>query len=381
MLRKCTIPFAQPYIGSSEIKGVKHCLRSGWLTTGSRSFEFEKKIGDYIGSKYNIATSSCTAALHLALKAVGIGPGDEVIISPITFVSAVNAIEYCSGTAVFADVEEDTLNLDIDSIKNAITCRTKAIIVTHYGGHACNLEAINELAKQYNLYVIEDAAHAFGAEYKGKKIGDSNNLVCFSFYATKNITCGEGGMISTNNPDWIERIKELRLHGMTNDAWNRYSISGSPLYDVNEVGFKYNLTDIAATIGLEQLKKSEQFLKKRAKIVHQYRHGIKERAINCRPLAQKTYAKSSNYLFTIILNEKADRTRVIADLKAARICTSILFTPVYKFTCYRKKYILAEKTCPICESLYSRLISLPIFVGLRSGQVNYVLNMLQKVLQ
>lgn len=371
------VTFAQPDLNYKEYSNVKKCLKSRWLTTGNLVRKFENKVGEYINSKYNIAVSSCTAAVHLSLIALGISSGDEVITSSMTFVSTVNVIEHCGATPIFVDVEKNTLNIDVKKIENAITDKTKAIIITHYAGQPCDLDAINILANKYSIPIIEDAAHAFGAKYKNKYIGNSNNLVCFSFYATKNITTGEGGMISTNNPKYVETIEMLRLHGMTKDAWNRYSITGTPLYDVLHPGYKYNMTDISAAIGLKQLEKSSYFLKRRSRIVNIYRKEIIGRGLPCQVLEEKNYCDSSNYLFTIILNEGINRDDLISKLKKRGVGVSVLFIPVTEFSYYKSKYEDASKATPVCLSIMNNIISLPLFTSMKGREIKYVIKILR----
>ena len=264
------IPFHAPEIGDAEIESVVETLRSGWLTSGTKVKRFEDDFVEYIGSKHAVAVNSGTAALHLALDAIGIRPDDEVIVPTMTFTATAEVVLYFQAKPVLVDCQEDTLNLDPKQIEAAITSKTKAIIPVHFGGQPCDMTPILEIAKTHKLYVVEDAAHALPASYEGKKIGTIGDITCFSFYATKTITTGEGGMATTENSEWAERMRMMSLHGISHDAWKRYTKEGSWYYEILNPGFKYNLTDIAAAIGIEQLKKCDEFRKAREKIAKIY---------------------------------------------------------------------------------------------------------------
>jgi len=253
------IPFSLPWIEQQEIEGVIDTLKSGWLTTGSKVKEFEEKFAALVGAKYAVALNSCTAALHLALEVIGLKGGEEVITSPMTFAATAEVIRYFKAKPVFVDIQPDTMNIDPQKIlaylENVNTSKVKALIPVHFAGHPCDMDAIVRIAKKYNLKVIEDAAHAFPAKYKGKTIGTIGDITCFSFYANKNITTAEGGMATTENKKWADQIKCMSLHGISKDAWKRYTAKGSWYYEIIAPGYKYNLTDIAAAIGLAQLEK------------------------------------------------------------------------------------------------------------------------------
>src|SRR3989304_7015918 len=257
------IPFHKPYITEDETSELLDTVKSGWLTMGPKTISFEKEFSCYIGSKHSIALSSCTAALHLGLKVVGIRPQEEVIIPTMTFTATAEVVCYFNAKPVLVDVERDTHNMDVSKIESAITPKTRAIIEVHYGGQPCDMDRILEIAKRYYLFVIEDAAHSLPAWYNGEKIGTIGDITCFSFYVTKPLSTGEGGMATTENDDWAERMKILRLHGISKDAWKRYSSEGSWYYEVMEAGYKYNMTDIQAAIGLLQLYKLPQFQARR----------------------------------------------------------------------------------------------------------------------
>jgi len=260
--KKFLLPF-RPTIEKEEIKEVVDTLKSGWLTTGPKVQRFEKMVREYIGCKEAIALSSCTAGLHLSLVAANIGSGDEVITTPFTFISTANVILHQGGRPVFVDIKKDTFNIDPLKIEKAITKRTKAIIPVHYAGQPCQMDEILKIAKRHNLVVIEDAAHAIGAKYKGKKIGTIGDYTCFSFYAAKNLTTAAGGMICLQDSKLARKLKILSLHGISKDAWKRYSSRGSWYYEVLQPGYKDNMTDIQASLGIHQLEKLERFIKKK----------------------------------------------------------------------------------------------------------------------
>ena len=268
------IPFHKPYVTEEEINEVVDTVRSGWWTTGPKTIKFEKKFNSFIGSKYSVSANSWTAAAHLALEAIGLQKGDEVIIPAITFTATAEIICYFGAKPVIVDVQPDTFNIDPIEIERAITSKTKAIIPVHYGGQPCDMDEISGIANKHHLRVIEDAAHAIPASYKGKKIGTISDVTCFSFYATKPLATGEGGMLCTNDQAIADRSSIMRLHGINSDAWKRYTSEGSWFYEVVAPGFKYNFTDIQAALGLAQLKKIDFLWKCRKEINDQYNKGF-----------------------------------------------------------------------------------------------------------
>jgi perosamine synthetase len=369
------IPFHKPYITDEEIEEVVDSIRSGWLTMGPKTQKFEEEFKKYIGCAFAIAVNSCTAALHLSLKIIGIKEGDEVIIPTMTFTATGEVVTYFGAKPVLVDVDKETHNISVEAIEKAITPRTKAIIPVHYGGQPCDMDEIMEIAKKYNLYVIEDAAHALPASYKDKRVGTIGDITCFSFYATKTLATGEGGMITTENGEWADRMRILRLHGISRDAWKRYTKEGSWYYEVIEAGYKYNMTDIQAALGIAQLKKLEWMQQKRAQIADRYNLSFKDsELINL--LSNKFDRTSAWHLYVIRLNIEAlriDRAGFIEALKEQGIGTSVHFIPLHRHPFYRNKFGYNPKSFPMAEWIYERSISLPIYPGMTEKEVDFVI--------
>jgi len=377
------IPFHKPYITENEINKVVDTIRFGWLTMGPETIEFEKAFNKYIGSKYSVAVNSCTAALHLALKSINLQAGDEVIIPTMTFASSGEVVCYFGAKPVLVDVEKNTHNIDISKIEKIITSKTKAIIPVHYGGQPCDMDEIMEIAKKYNLYVIEDAAHSLPAYYKGKKIGTIGDITCFSFYATKTLTTGEGGMVTTKNSEWAEKIKILRLHGISKDAWKRYSKEGSWYYEITDLGYKYNMTDVQAALGISQLKKVERMWKMRQEIARKYNN-----TFGSLPEITIPFIKSNRttawHLYVIKLNGgalKIDRNRFIEELGKRGINTSVHFIPLHRHPFYRKKICSKSENFPNADWIYERIISLPIYPGMKKNEVETVIEAVKNTIK
>jgi dTDP-4-amino-4,6-dideoxygalactose transaminase len=369
-MRDTFLPFSPPLIGEEEIDEVVDTLKSDWITTGPKTKKFEDEFKNYFNAPAALALNSCTAALHTSLIALGIGQGDEVITTPMTFCSTVNVIEHVGARPVLVDVEPDTLNIDPEKIERAITPRTRAIIPVHYSGHPAELDYIYEIAEKYNLFVIEDAAHAVSAKYKGKFIGSSSNPVCFSFYATKNLTTAEGGML-TGNPEFIEKARVISLHGMSRDAWKRYSKEGSWYYEVVTPGFKYNMTDIQASLGIWQLRKLGRFQARRREIVKMYNeHFSKEEALEI-PV-ERQHVEHAWHLYVLRLNASAlkiGRNEFIEELAKRNIGTSVHFIPVHIHPYYKKKYNYKPEDFPVAYSNYLRMVSIPLCPKLTDNDV------------
>lgn len=368
------IPFHRPYITDDEIDAVVGTLKKHWLTMGDKTMEFEKRFSDYLGVKSSIAVNSCTAALHLALKVMGLREGDEVIVPSITFVSTAGVVRYFNALPVLVDVERDTHLIDVHKVEDKITERTKAIIPVHYAGQPCDMDAIMAIAEKHSLYVIEDAAHSLPAWYRDKKIGTIGDITCFSFYATKPLNTGEGGMVTLDNAEWDEQIRMLRLHGISKDAWKRYSDEGSWEYDVLYAGFKYNTTDINAAMGIEQLNKLEWMWNERKGIAERYNQAFfhEEGVV---PYQIKEDRISSWHLYPLRLNIeslKINRDQFVIGLKKRGIGTSVHFIPLYRFTYYRDMGY-SDLDFPESEWVFKRIISLPIFPAMSTEEIDYVI--------
>ncbi|MGH8283361.1 MAG: DegT/DnrJ/EryC1/StrS family aminotransferase [Gammaproteobacteria bacterium] len=366
--------FSPPSIGQEEIDEVVDTLKSDWITTGPKTKRFAEEFAGYLGVKAALPLNSCTAGLHAALVALGVGPGDEVITTPMTFASSANVIEHVGAKPVFVDVQPDTLNIDPENIRRAVTSRTKAILPVHYTGHPVDMEEIMAIAREHRLHVIEDAAHALPAKYKGRFIGAFGNPTAFSFYATKNLTTAEGGML-TGPPEFLDRARIVSLHGMSRDAWQRYGKGASWNYEVVLPGFKYNMTDIQAAIGLCQLKKLERFQARRRQVVAAYQAAFsKIEALQCP--ATRDYVEHAWHLYVLRLRPvllKISRDAFIEELKRRNIGTSVHFIPVHIHPYYRDKYGYKPADFPVAADHYSRALSLPLHPGLSDRDVNDVI--------
>jgi len=373
-VKKKFIAFHQPCIEDDEINEVIDTLKSGWITTGPKTKLFEKKFCEYIGSQYAIAVNSCTAGLHLGLVAAGVGHGDEVITTPYTFAATGEVIIQVGARPVFVDVERDGLNIDPTAIRNAITPNTKAIIPVHLAGLPCRMEEIVEIARENNLIIIEDAAHALAAEYNGQKIGNIGDITVFSFYATKNITTGEGGMVTTNNTELADKIRLLSLHGLSRDAWKRYTTEGSWYYEIIDSGYKYNMSDIQAAIGLHQLNKVDRFQEIREKLVHEYDAGFKDLPEIIIPYRDNN-SKHAWHLYVIQMNLELldiNRNEFIQELIKQNVGTSVHFIPLHLHPYYRNNFAF-NGGFPNAEFAYGRAVSLPLYPGMSLEDVHYVI--------
>ncbi len=374
------LPFAPPLIGEEEINEVVATLRSGWITTGPKTKRFETNLAAYLGASGALALNSCTAALHTALVTLGVGPGDEVITTPLTFAASVNVIEHVGARPVLVDVEADTLNIDPALVERAITPRTKAIIPVHFAGHPVDLDPLYDAAQRRGLAVLEDAAHALAARYKGRLIGSGENPVAFSFYATKNLTTGEGGML-TGNPEFLERARLISLHGMSRDAWKRYDKGGKWYYEVLYPGFKYNMTDIQAALGLWQLKKLPGFEERRRAVVALYDQAFAQEDALETPV-ERPEVEHAWHLYVLRLRLEAlriDRDQFIEELTNRNIGTSVHFIPIHLHPYYRDKYAFTPESYPIAYSNYRRMISLPLNVRLSDADVADVIEAVRDV--
>ncbi|HKA15272.1 MAG TPA: aminotransferase class I/II-fold pyridoxal phosphate-dependent enzyme [Myxococcota bacterium] len=376
------IPFSRPFLGDEEIEEVVAVLRSGWLTSGPRVQRFEREFASYVGSEHAAAVSSCTAALHLALLAHGIGPGDEVVTSPITWPATANCVELVGARPVFADVDPGTLQLTPASAGAAITLRTRAILPVHFAGQACDLDGFAALAQQHGLAVIEDAAHAAGTEYRGRRIGAGPNTACFSFHPAKNLTTAEGGMVTTPDAAVAERVRRLRFHGIDRDAAARHAGRAPVRYETVVPGFKYNLTDLQAAIGIHQLARLDGSIEQRAKLAALYRDALRGCA-EATPLALDTATtRHSWHLFVVRLD--LDRLRCAREEFAARldargIATGLHFTAVHLHRYYRERYGYAAGDLPESERADASVLSLPLFPGMDEADVARVCGAIRDV--
>lgn len=379
-MREQFLSFALPLIGEEEINEVVDTLRSGWLTTGPRTRQLESELREYTGSPAALALNSCTAGLHLALQTLGIGEGDEVITTPLTFAASVNVIEHVRATPVLVDVEPDTLNIDPARIEAAVTSDTKAIIAVHYAGHPVELDQIRDIAERHNLALIEDAAHAVGAEYRGQPIGSGGNPTAFSFYATKNLTTGEGGLL-TGPEEFIDSARILALHGMSREAWSRYSAGGKWAYDIVAPGFKYNMTDIQAALGLQQLRRFEAMQNRRAEIVRTYNEAF-ARVPELQIPVTRSHVTNAWHLYVLRLNEtrmSIGRDQFIEQLTELNIGTSVHFIPIHMHSYYRNKYGFRPEDFPVACSEYNRMLSLPLSASLSDDDVADVIEAVHHV--
>jgi len=381
--KKQFLPFSRPLIEEEDIREVTDTLRSGWLTTGPKTRQFEKEFAAFVGAKHAIAVNSCTAALHLALEAIGIKDGDEVITTPMTFAATAEVIRYLNARPVFVDIDPVTMNMDTVKLEEAIRAgigggRLKAILPVHFAGYPCDMDRIQTLAKEYGLKVVEDAAHAFPAYYKDRIIGSTGDIACFSFYATKNITTGEGGMVTTNNDEWADRIRVMSLHGISKDAWKRYTSEGNWYYEIVAPGYKYNLSDIASSLGLVQLRKAGRLWKGRRDVALAYYESFRDVpgiVPPAMPLEEGT--RHSWHLYVIKIDSRRlsmDRNGFIEELKNRGIGTSVHFIPLHIHPYYRETYGYGPQDFPRAYEAYTKILSLPIYPKMSAGDITRVID-------
>jgi perosamine synthetase len=371
------LPFYRPSVGEEEIAAVSETLRSGWLTTGAKVRQLEERIAERVGCPAAVAVNSCTAALHLALAVAGVEEGDEVITTPYTFAATGEVILYGKARPVFADVERATGNLDPEQFERAITPRTKAVMPVHIAGVACRMDEITAIAERHGLEVIEDAAHALGTFYNGRPVGSLSRFTCLSFYATKNLTTGEGGMVCLNRQEDAARVRRLSLHGLSQDAWDRYTEAGSWAYAIEEMGYKYNLTDVAAAIGLCQLDRFDAIQQRRRELALQYLNLLADCDALELPQDQEGHAW---HLFLLRLRPERlsiHRNEFARRLQEANIGISVHFIPLHLHPLYRNALGHQEGDFPVAEEIFQRTISLPFYPGMTSDDVEYVASMVR----
>jgi dTDP-4-amino-4,6-dideoxygalactose transaminase len=373
--------FGSPIIDQDAIDGVKQTLESAWIGTGPRVHEIEEKFARLTGARYALATSSCTAALHLAMVASGVGPGDEVITTSMTFCATANAIIHTGATPIFVDCQRDTMTIDPAAIEAALTPRTRAIVPVHFAGRPARMDAIATIAKKHNLLVVEDAAHAIESVFHGRKIGSLSPLTCFSFYATKNMTTAEGGMITTDDDQLARKIKIIGLHGLSADAWSRFSDQGYKHYDVVFPGFKYNLTDLAASVGLAQLPKLDGWLRRREQIWTHYQEALSDLPLTL-PAAPAANTLHARHLFTVLVHEKARVTRdeFLSQMHRRRIGTGVHYRALHTHPYYRERWGFRPEQFPNAYAIGEHTVSLPLAPKLTDAEVERVIVAAREIL-
>ncbi|MGE5620959.1 MAG: DegT/DnrJ/EryC1/StrS family aminotransferase [archaeon] len=381
-MRSNYLVFGSPRIEEDEIQEVVETLKSGWIGSGPKVQEFQRDFSKYINVKHSVAVSSCTAGLHLSLIALGIGKGDEVIVPAMTFAATANSVVHTGATPVFADVDKFKMTIDIEDVKRKITGKTKAIIPVHFAGRACNIDELENLAKEYKLKIIHDTAHAIETEYKGKKVGSYGDISSYSFYVTKNVVTGEGGMVTTNDDQLAEKIKIYALHGMSKDAWKRFSDDGYKHYQVIYPGYKYNMTDIQASLGIHQLKKVEQYWLRRQSIWNRYKKELKHLPLFLPPDAEAN-TKHAYHLFTVMLdidNTSISRDELLTALHKMNIGTGVHYLALNLQPYYQSAFGYKKGDFPNSEFISERTLSLPFSAKLSDQDVTDVIDSLKKIL-
>ncbi|MBY0505764.1 MAG: DegT/DnrJ/EryC1/StrS family aminotransferase [Bryobacteraceae bacterium] len=390
-----TVPFFRPSIGAEEKAGVQRVLDSGWLTTGKVAREFEERFAEYVGARYAVALNSCTAALHLGLEAYGVREGDLVLVPTMTFAATAEVVRYFGARPVLVDCDPRTLLVDPGAMEAAAakwapTGKLKAMIPMHYGGQMCDMDAMNEIAKRYHVSLLEDAAHTLPAYYRShstapwRSVGETSPMACFSFYANKCITTGEGGMLTTSDQGLAERVRMMSLHGLSKNAWTRFEAKGSWYYEIVEAGFKYNMTDVAAAIGLGQLARANELWRERQALAVTYR----ELLANCGDLLtlhpELEDRQSSWHLFPVQLNLEAlaiDRAQFIEEMKAAGITCSVHWMPLHLHPYYVREYHCQPEEFPQASAVWPRLVSLPLFPGMSPEEIQHVATSAKAIVQ
>lgn len=380
--RKNFLPIARAVFGKEEEKEIIETLRSGWITLGPRTKKFEELLAEYVGIKYAIALNSCSAALHLAMLAIGIKNGDEVITSPFTFAATAHAIIHCGGIPVFVDIDPKTFIIDANKIEKAITKKTKVILPIDYGGQPADLHAILKIAKKHNLFVVEDAAHTIGAKYQGKNIGTISDITCFSFHPVKNMTTGDGGAVVTNNKKIAEKIMTLRVNGMDKESWNRNTQNGNWDYAITEEGYKYHMNDISAALGIHQLKKLNKFRKRREQIAQIYDHQLKTIKEITIPYRKSNITHAHN-LYPILVDTtelKTTRNEIMKRLREYNVGSVVYYRPLHLQPFFQKKYGFKQGDFPCSEQVFEKIICLPIYPGMKNADAVFVAKVMKKII-
>jgi dTDP-4-amino-4,6-dideoxygalactose transaminase len=382
-MRSTFLPFSTPTIEEAEINEVVDSLKSGWITTGPKVKRFEELFRAYVGAPYAIPLSSATAGLHLTLLALDIKEGDEIITTPMTFASTVSMIILCGGTPVLADIEAGTLNIDVAKVRGKITGRTRAIIPVHFAGQACDMDPLFELAREFKLTIIEDAAHAAGTEYKGRRIGSLESISIFSFHPNKNITTGEGGMVCTADEDLAEEISLMKFHGISREAWKRFAASGTPNYDILMPGFKYNMMDIQAAIGIHQLPRLDGFIDRRTAIAEYYNRELADVTELALPQYAPYVQRHAWHLYTPLVRiEKLtiDRDRFMEELKRHNIGSGLHYKAIHHHAWYRQHLSLPDSALPNASYASERILSLPLFPKMSDDDARDVVEAVKAVI-
>lgn len=380
-IRDSYLSYGRQWIDNNDIDAVTSCLQGDYLTTGPVVGDFEKTVAEYLGVKYAVAVSNGTAALHMACDAAGITSGDEVLVSPLTFVASANCVLYQGGTPVFVDIDKETLNIDINKIEEKITNRTKAIIPVDFTGQPVDLDAIKEIADNYNLIIIEDGAHALGSEYKGSKVGGISDLTEFSFHPVKPVTTGEGGVVTTNNKEFYERMMLFRTHGITRDADKLLNNHGPWYYEQHMLGYNYRLTDIQSALGISQMNRLDLFIEKRRRIAKVYLESLKSIPEIQLP-NEPEYSNSGWHIFVIRLKLDmltTDRKEIFEALRAENIGVNVHYIPVY-YQPYYRTLGFENGICPVVEEVYEQLITLPIYPMMDDVDIEDVIKGVNKVI-
>lgn len=380
-IRDTYLVFGAPRIEEAEINEVVDSMQSGWLGTGPKVAQFQQQFADYIGVEHAMALNSCTAGLHLSMVVAGLGPGDEVITTPMTFCATVNSIVHTGATPVLVDCDRETQLIDPQRIEDAITPKTRALVPVHLCGRPCNMDAITDIAQRHNLVVIEDAAHAIETVYKGRKVGTISQLTCFSFYVTKNVVTGEGGMVTTNNPDYADKIKMYGLHGMSRDAWKRFSDDGYKHYQVIFPGFKYNMMDLQAAIGLHQMTRVEENWRRRDEIWQLYDNAFADLPIKLPP-ADEPDTLHARHLYTLMIDEARagiTRDRFMQRLHQLNIGTGVHYLGVHLHPYYRDRFGYQPEDFPAATWLSERTVSIPLSPSLSDADVEDVIEAVRMV--
>lgn len=381
-MRKNFLVFGSPLIEQPEIDELVASMKSGWLSTGPKVHKFEEMFREYKGRKFAMALNSCTAALHLSMLAIGIKLGDEVIVPTMTFAATANAVIHAGGIPVFADCEKDTMNINPEDIKRKITSKTKAILPVHFAGRPCNMDAIMDIAKKHHLKIVEDCAHAIETEYHGKKVGTFGDLGCFSFYVTKNIVTGEGGMAITNNEEYASQIKTLGLHGMSKDAWKRFSDKGYKHYQVVYAGFKYNMMDLQAAIGIHQLPRVDKYWQRRQEIWNRYDGAFKDLPVFT-PVPIEPDTRHAYHLYTLLLdidNLKITRDEFLDEMTKRNIGVGVHYIALHLHPYYQETFNYKPGDFPNAEWISDRTLSVPLSPKLTDEDVKHVIEAVREII-